>query len=269
MLRALGRIILLPIAFVLAAAATLFVIFSLGQERVVQAMSGRGPDEVPIGAVSTSSAWRCGSPPCTPWCRRCCWSSSARRRASASALYYIVGGGVALAVVPLLTRLGQPASVLELSPVVWQVLATAGFAGGFVYWLLAGPQRLIAVSRDVAPADPPRCESQQECASYVTIAERAKRQTQGPAVLCHAVGADRRRAGACRTVVWWLCSPTNPIETRWSPTLAALVLVIFATTGIAALSAIVGGALRHWQSQRLGDSSAAWLALLLNGLIVL
>ena len=29
-------------------------------------------------------------------------------------------------------------SVLELSPVVWQVLATAGFAGGFVYWLLAG-----------------------------------------------------------------------------------------------------------------------------------
>ena len=60
----------------------------------------------------------------------------------------------------------------------------------------------------------------------------------------------------------------NPIETRWSPTLAALVLAIFATTGIAALSAIVGGALRHWQSQRSG-LLAAWLALLLNGLIVL
>jgi hypothetical protein len=28
--------------------------------------------------------------------------------------------------------------VLDLSPVVWQVLATAGFAGGFVYWLVAG-----------------------------------------------------------------------------------------------------------------------------------
>ena len=38
----------------------------------------------------------------------------------------------------LLTRVSQPATVLELSPVVWQVLATAGFAGGFVYWLLAG-----------------------------------------------------------------------------------------------------------------------------------
>ena len=45
---------------------------------------------------------------------------------------------MALAIVPLLTRLGQPATVLELSPTVWQVLATAGFAGGFVYWLLAG-----------------------------------------------------------------------------------------------------------------------------------
>ena len=54
------------------------------------------------------------------------------------ALYYVIGGGAALAVVPLLARLGQPARVLELSPVVWQVLATAGFAGGFVYWLLAG-----------------------------------------------------------------------------------------------------------------------------------
>ena len=55
-----------------------------------------------------------------------------------SAVYYVVGGGVALAIVPLLTRMGQPATVLELSPTVWQVLATAGFAGGFVYWLLAG-----------------------------------------------------------------------------------------------------------------------------------
>jgi hypothetical protein len=55
-----------------------------------------------------------------------------------SAIYYIVGGGIALALVPLLTRMGQPATALDVSPVVWQVLATAGFAGGFIYWLLAG-----------------------------------------------------------------------------------------------------------------------------------
>jgi hypothetical protein len=55
-----------------------------------------------------------------------------------SAVYYVVGGGAALAVVPLLLRIGQPGSAMELSSTVWQVLATAGFAGGFVYWLLAG-----------------------------------------------------------------------------------------------------------------------------------
>jgi hypothetical protein len=54
------------------------------------------------------------------------------------AMYYVIGGGVALALVPLLARLGEPSTVLGLAPAVWQVLATAGFAGGFVYWLLAG-----------------------------------------------------------------------------------------------------------------------------------
>jgi hypothetical protein len=55
-----------------------------------------------------------------------------------SALYYVVGGGLSIALVPLLVRLADPAQVLGLSSTVWQVLATAGFAGGFVYWLLAG-----------------------------------------------------------------------------------------------------------------------------------
>lgn len=138
MLRALGRIVLLPIAFVVAAAVTLFVIFSLGQERAVQAMTGRGPEEVPIGAVVdlVGLAIRLASVhTLVPALLLVIVGEVARIR---SAIYYVVGGGVALAVVPLLTRLGQPMSVLELSPVVWQVLATAGFAGGFVYWLLAG-----------------------------------------------------------------------------------------------------------------------------------
>jgi hypothetical protein len=137
MLRAIGRIIVLPIAFVLAAAATLFVIFSLGQERAVQAISTR-PDEVPFGAILdiVAMALRFATVhTLVPALLLVIVGEAARIR---SAVYYIVGGGVAMAVVPLLTRIGQPATVLELSPVVWQVLATAGFAGGFVYWLLAG-----------------------------------------------------------------------------------------------------------------------------------
>jgi len=138
MMRALGRIILLPIAFVLAAVATLFVVFSLGQERVVQAISARGTDEVPVDAIMDvlALALRFASVhTLVPALLLVIVGEAARIR---SAVYYIVGGGVALAIVPLLTRAGQPATVLELAPAVWQVLATAGFAGGFVYWLLAG-----------------------------------------------------------------------------------------------------------------------------------
>jgi hypothetical protein len=137
-MRALGRVLWLPIAFLLSAAVTVFVILSLGQERIVQAVAGRGPDEVTIGAgfdllrlgVALASAQAL-----VPALLLVIVGEVARIR---GAIYYVVGGGVALAVVPLLARIGQPLSVLDLSPVVWQVLATAGFAGGFVYWLIAG-----------------------------------------------------------------------------------------------------------------------------------
>jgi hypothetical protein len=138
MLRVLGRIILLPIAFLLAAVATLFVVISLGQERIVQALSTRGPEEVPVDAMMdlVGLAMRFASVhTLVPALLVIVVGEVARIR---SALYYIIGGGVALAIVPLLTRIGQPMTALELSPAVWQVLAVAGFAGGLVYWLLAG-----------------------------------------------------------------------------------------------------------------------------------
>jgi hypothetical protein len=53
-------------------------------------------------------------------------------------MYYVLAGGAALAVIPILAA---PQSA-ELAEVVashaMTVFATAGFAGGFVYWLLAG-----------------------------------------------------------------------------------------------------------------------------------
>ena len=138
MLRAVWRVIVLPIAFVLAAVATLVVIVSLGQERAVQALSARGPEKIPINAVVdlAALAMRLASVyTLVPALLLVIVGEVARIR---SALYYVIGGGIALAIVPMLTRVSQPMTVLELSPVVWQVLATAGFAGGFVYWLLAG-----------------------------------------------------------------------------------------------------------------------------------
>ena len=137
-MRAVGRVLWLPFAFLLAALVTVYVVISLGQERIVQAISGRGPDEIPINAsfdllrlamsfISVQAV--------LPALLLVVIGEVARIR---SALYYVAGGGAALAIVPLVERLGQPMTVLDLSPVVWQVLATAGFAGGFVYWLLAG-----------------------------------------------------------------------------------------------------------------------------------
>jgi hypothetical protein len=55
-----------------------------------------------------------------------------------SALYYVIGAGVALAAMPLVLRMGQSEPAGLLSAVALQVFATAGFAGGFVYWLIAG-----------------------------------------------------------------------------------------------------------------------------------
>jgi len=52
--------------------------------------------------------------------------------------YYVVGGGIALAAIPLLARYGQGGTIDAPEALVWQVFATAGFAGGFVYWLIAG-----------------------------------------------------------------------------------------------------------------------------------
>jgi hypothetical protein len=138
MFRALGRVILLPIAFLVAAVAALFVIISLGQERIVQAMTGMRSDEPPVDAafnLFTLAVQLVSVQTLLPALLLVIIGEVARIR---GAFYYIIGGGAALAVVPLLTRIGQPSGILELSPAVWQVLATAGFAGGFVYWVLAG-----------------------------------------------------------------------------------------------------------------------------------
>jgi hypothetical protein len=136
--RALGRILLLPIAFVLASLAALFVILTLGHERIIQGVAASRPDEATIDAMfdllrlglSFASAQSV-----LPALLVVIGGEVARIR---SVLYYVVGGGAALVVVPLLFRLGQPTGALDVSTAAFQVLAVGGFAGGFVYWLLAG-----------------------------------------------------------------------------------------------------------------------------------
>jgi hypothetical protein len=138
MLNTLGRVVLIPVAFVLAATAALFVLVTLGQERVVQAMSDRANAEDSIGAAfDLLSVARTIFTVNTllPALLVIIVGEIARIRAW---LYYVIGGGAVLAVVPMLAYVGRPAEVLNLVPMLWPVFATAGFSGGFVYWLIAG-----------------------------------------------------------------------------------------------------------------------------------
>lgn len=137
MLRALGRMIVVPLAIVMATAAALFVLVSVGQERVVTGFSGRRPNDVGLGDAFDLLKLLRGLfslQTILPGLLLVIVGEVARIR---SAMYYVLGGGAALAAVPLFVRASQ-GGILETSPIVWQVFATAGFTAGFVYWLVAG-----------------------------------------------------------------------------------------------------------------------------------
>lgn len=142
--RAIGRIIIVPLAFMIAAAASVMVMVTLGLERATRVLhETRSIDDPDVmvghlgsildlllqGALLTSAL------SILPAVLVVIAGEVARIR---SVYYYVLGGGATLALVPLIARLDR-ASTGGLPPTtVFQVLATAGFAGGLVYWLLAG-----------------------------------------------------------------------------------------------------------------------------------
>lgn len=135
-LRTLGRLIWIPIAFLIAAFAAMFVLVTLGLETITHAVHNLdGADTVSAafdvawqGAIVASGATL------IPALIVVIVGEVARIR---SWLYYMIGGGVALAIIPLLSRV-EPGTMTYALPALWHVFATAGFAGGLVYWLLAG-----------------------------------------------------------------------------------------------------------------------------------
>lgn len=136
--RTVGRLILIPIAFVLAAATAAAIVVSLGLEHFTQALHGSEPGEETltrtfdiiqqIGALSSGLS-------IIPALAVIIIGEVGRIR---SWLYYLIGGGLALACAPFLSQLGAGEAMAMPASTVWQVLATAGFAGGTVYWLVAG-----------------------------------------------------------------------------------------------------------------------------------
>jgi len=140
--RAILRLILVPLGFILALCAALFVLFTLGQERIVHEMAGGAisDDWVEITTtimtnaelfLSLASAFTI-----VPALLLIIIGEVSRIR---SGIYYIVGGGVVLAAIPVLARLASSTEAFILpSATILQIFATAGFAAGLVYWLIAG-----------------------------------------------------------------------------------------------------------------------------------
>jgi hypothetical protein len=130
-LSTLGRLIVVPLAFLLAMLAASAVLLSLGLERVTAAMASNNGEEA-IGTVFgvLKYGWILSSGvTLLPACLIVLTGEIARIR---SVLFYIVGGGVSMVAIPLMARLGPQAASSGASIFSWQVFATAGFVGGLM-----------------------------------------------------------------------------------------------------------------------------------------
>ncbi|MGE0022998.1 MAG: hypothetical protein AB7S70_05125 [Hyphomicrobium sp.] len=136
-LNTIGRLIWIPISFLIAAAAALTVLVTLGLETITHAVHNLDGGETISAAFDV--AWQgtliASGATIVPALLVVIIGEVARIR---SWLYYVIGGGAALAVIPLLAPSGATTAEQLALPALWHVFATAGFAGGFVYWLLAG-----------------------------------------------------------------------------------------------------------------------------------
>ena len=143
MLRTIGRMIWATIAFVLSGVVALAVIVLLGYEKVAATLSDGELGEASeigrwIGFLDQASTMfdMVAGVSMVPALLAVIVGEVARIR---SALYWVPAGGLAIAAAPFLLRLSSPATTGALpSTALLQLLATAGFAAGLVYWLLAG-----------------------------------------------------------------------------------------------------------------------------------
>ncbi|MFV0297882.1 MAG: hypothetical protein ACK5JT_17385 [Hyphomicrobiaceae bacterium] len=139
MARFLGRLILVPLGFVLAAMATAAVFFTLGLERLTHAVASADMQHDGVDMFFSFAAGAvgiAGAATIIPALAIIIIGEVSRIR---SFSYYVAGGGIAMAVMPLMAAVGSfgLGSSGNLGS-TWPVFATAGFAGGFLYWLVAG-----------------------------------------------------------------------------------------------------------------------------------
>ncbi len=135
MFQALGRILVVGFALLVAIACAAFIVVRLGLERVTVALHGDGD------VFGTVFDWMFSGLHLSLFATLVLAlavviiGEVARLR---SALFYIAGGGIAVAAAPFLIEVQKAGGPANLPAFLWQVFATAGFVGGAVYWALAG-----------------------------------------------------------------------------------------------------------------------------------
>jgi hypothetical protein len=137
-LRTLGRLILVPIAFLLGAGTAALVAVFLGLQKITVAMTGRDGGAETVAAywdIAIQGSALLAVLTLLPALAIVIVGEVARIR---SWLYYMLGGGLSLGLLPLLSQAQMPDLTAMPPAALWQVLATAGFAGGLVYWVIAG-----------------------------------------------------------------------------------------------------------------------------------
>ena len=140
-LRTIFRMVWVVVAFSIAALAALAVLFALGAIWAGSELRAAAPDDplVQEGApifgfmvfVSTVSPALTALPALIAVVA----GEVLRVR---SWLYYVLAGGLALAAIPVLAAPDMAELPAILASRSTTIFATAGFTGGFLYWLLAG-----------------------------------------------------------------------------------------------------------------------------------
>lgn len=142
MLRSIGRIVWVATAFVLAVLAGIAVLGLVGLERATAVMQGR-PGTGDLGSWLELAGWAFGL---TEWAAALSVVPALLAVLIGeighirSLVYWVVAGGLAAVAVPILNGMALSASSDFALPAnsLMQILATAGFAAGVVYWALAG-----------------------------------------------------------------------------------------------------------------------------------
>jgi hypothetical protein len=135
MLSALGRIVSVTFAFVAAAAFAGFIAVRLGLERMTHELHSDDDAAVTVVGWVWQGLNLSFATTLLLALAVVIVGEVARIR---SGLYYIAGGGLAVAAAPLLIEVQRQGGTGNLPGFIWQVFATAGFAGGALYWMIAG-----------------------------------------------------------------------------------------------------------------------------------